>query len=83
MNPIKAWQLYRKAKKVADLIEDGNTKSLWKSKTFWFNLLTGLAELAQVLSGTNLVPPGVLTVAAAVINIGLRLVTDKPIQGGR
>lgn len=80
MNPLTLWKLTRKAQAVANQIELANSKSLWKSKTMWFNLLTAAAELAQVLSGTRLVPTETLAVASAVINIGLRLVTDTPVH---
>lgn len=80
MTPWQLWKLYRKVNKVAEQMQAANeTKTLWKSRTFWFNILTGAAEVAQYAGGLNLVPPGVLGIAGAVINIGLRLVTDKPI----
>ena len=81
MNPITAWKLFRKGKAVAEQIEAANaSKSLWRSKTFWFNLLTAVGELVQVLSGTTLVPPGTLAIVAAVINIGLRTITNEPVH---
>lgn len=52
------------------------SKSIFKSKTFWFNILTIAAEVAQVLP----IPPGTLTVIAAVINVGLRTVTTDPVH---
>ena len=51
------------------------SKSLWKSKTFWFNLLVAAQELTSVLP----LPSGMVAIAATVINIGLRLVTDKAV----
>ena len=51
------------------------SKTLWTSKTFWFNLLTAGAELAQVIP----LPPGTALLVTNAINIGLRLVTDKPV----
>lgn len=55
-------------------------KSIFKSKTFWFNLLTGIGTvLTQV---TGLVPPEALpyiALVSAVVNIGLRLITNTPV----
>lgn len=50
-------------------------KSLFKSKTFWFNLLTGLAQFAQVIP----LSPEWTVLIVAGINVGLRLVTDTPV----
>ena len=51
-------------------------KKLWKSKTFWFNLLSG----AAALSGALPLKPEHVAIATAVINIGLRIATDKPVK---
>jgi len=76
MHPLKLLTIYRRAHRLGDLLEDGQmNKALWKSKTFWFNVLTAATELTQVLP----IPPGTLAIAAAVINIGLRVVTDQPV----
>lgn len=56
------------------------TKSLFQSRTFWFNLLSAAAEVAQTLSGTQVVPAGAMLVASNAINIGLRMVTDRPVH---
>ena len=54
---------------------DEMSKSLWKSKVFWFNVIVAAQELLQVLP----LPPGAVAIGATVINIGLRVVTDKPV----
>lgn len=46
-------------------------KSLFKSKTFWFNVLTAGASVTGVLPEKYALP------VAAVVNIGLRLVTNQ------
>ncbi len=51
-------------------------KKLWKSKTFWLNILSG----AVAISGVLPLAPDHLAVATAVLNIGLRLATDKPVS---
>ena len=55
------------------------TKSLFKSKTFWFNVLTGVGTIL----GLSVFPPAVMVyvpVAQALVNIGLRIVTDTPVH---
>lgn len=59
-------------------------KSIWQSKTFWVNLLSTVAAVGVALQGSDLVAqyPQVVAVVGAVmgvVNIGLRLITDKPI----
>lgn len=49
-------------------------KSIFASKTFWFNL----AGTVAVMSGA--LPPNKYTLAAATIaNVGLRLITSQPV----
>ena len=77
MNVIQLWTVYRRAQKLAGLLEEAKmSKHLFTSKTFWFNVLTAAAELTQVLP----LPPGTVAIAAAVINIGLRFVTDQSVH---
>ena len=77
MTVFELWRIYRRAMKLAAFLEDAKmSKSLFTSKLFWFNVLTAAAELSQVLP----LPAGYLTIASAVINIGLRIVTDKPVH---
>jgi len=51
------------------------SKSLFKSRTFWFNVLTASAEIAQVLP----LPPGTAIIVSSVVNIGLRLLTNSAV----
>ena len=57
-----------------------NAKSIFTSKTFWFNVLTGgLAILDQV---TPVLPPSVQSALPAVIMLGnllLRYLTVQPV----
>jgi len=76
MNPLRLLRIYQKANRLVTLIEDANVKSLWTSKTFWFNVLTAGAELSNILP----LPPGVVLIASSLINIGLRFVTTQPVQ---
>jgi hypothetical protein len=89
MNIFRTIKILRRFGKVFGLLEKGSkdwdarqrkgedmSKSLFKSKTFWFNIFTAAAELTQVLP----LPAGYLTIAAAVINVGLRMTTETPVH---
>ena len=70
----------RKADAVIDVLNDAKSqsvagKSIYKSKVFWFNLLTAIAGLLGVLP----VPPQYLIPALGLINIGLRVITTGPV----
>lgn len=55
------------------------SKSLFKSKSFWFNVAAGAVHVAQGALGFNLPPH----VAAGVVlggNIVLRLMTEDPVH---
>jgi hypothetical protein len=49
-------------------------KPIWKSKTFWFNLLSG----AAALSGSIPLKPEHSAIVVSVVNIALRLATTTP-----
>lgn len=60
-------------------------KALLQSRTIWFNLLTLLSlSLAAVADHTLVteqpVLVGAVAVVAALVNLGLRLVTKSPIK---
>ncbi len=58
-------------------------KSLIKSKTFWFNILAGAVAAASLFGFSSFEPSvenaQVISTSVAIINILLRLMTDKPI----
>lgn len=60
------------------------SKSLFASKTFWFNLLALAVTIAGALGYDEFqVDPGTQQLALAIVaavNILLRLVTDKPVH---
>ena len=77
MGPIRLLKIYRRASKLGDLFEEAAvSKSLFTSKTFWFQVLTAGASLLGIVP----LPPEYIAVGVAVINVGLRLVTDKPVH---
>ena len=60
------------------------SKKLRWSKTLWVNLLTGTASVLATVGGISVLPPSVapyLVAWLAVVNILLRLITNKPISG--
>lgn len=85
MNPLRMMKIYARANRLLTLFDQAShsyerthnvSKSLFASKTFWFNVFTAGAELTQVLP----LPAGTLAIAAAVVNIGLRFLTDQPVH---
>lgn len=89
MNPIKLLKIYTRASRLLDLFTRASrdwdarkaqgadmSKSLFASKTFWFNALTAVAELTHVLP----LPAGTVTIIATVVNVGLRFVSSQPVH---
>lgn len=50
-----------------------NIKSIFKSKTFWFNVVSIAASYGQLL------PPKYAVPVVTIGNIGLRLITNQPV----
>ena len=82
MNPWHIFTLYRRVTRVSDLMQEATVKSLWTSKTFWFNVLSALLEVFQLVTQYQLLPPGITTIAVNIINIFLRMVTTQPVTMG-
>lgn len=57
-----------------------NSKSLFASRTFWFNALSASAEVLQLVSQTQIVPPGTIAIVSGLVNIGLRMITTQPVH---
>lgn len=53
-------------------------KPLWRSKTLWLNVIA--AVLGVINAGEAVVPPDLLAGAAALANVGLRLVTHEAVS---
>lgn len=51
-------------------------KSALKSKTIWFNLVTGLVSIAGVLP----IDPATSALIVAVGNVALRFITTEPLS---
>lgn len=54
------------------------SKPWYRSKSVWFNILSGVGSLVTL----GIFPPAVavyIPAVTAVVNIGLRLVTDRPV----
>ena len=54
-------------------------KSIFASKTLWFNALTGGLAILQALSVVGLISQSYLAIGMAIGNALLRLVTTEPI----
>jgi len=57
----------------------GTLTGLLKSKTFWFNVGTGLLALLQQTLTDGGIDPVYLSSFVALGNVGLRAVTTKPL----
>ena len=59
------------------------SKSLFASKSFWFNALTAAAAILTAISGhAEIIPPAVMPYVVAIlaaVNIALRMVTTEPV----
>lgn len=60
-------------------------KSLFASKTIWFNLLTLVSISLAAINDSTIITEhplavGTVAVMSSLVNLGLRLVTDKPIK---
>jgi hypothetical protein len=69
-----------KIKTKEEIVAEGTAKSLFKSKTFWANVISGAVVLLDKLSGLNVVPADVAVVVVTLLNIILRMVTDQPVS---
>lgn len=55
-------------------------KGALKSKTVWFNIITGAVELINAFAMPLGLQPGTLTMVAAVGNVFLRFVTSQSLD---
>ena len=58
-------------------IEPATTKSVFESKTMWFNVIMGAAELAKEALGMGLIPAPWNMVVTIVGNVILRMLTTE------
>ena len=56
-----------------------NVKMWYKSKTFWFNAITIIIGIIQVVSQTFPIPQELLGLILGLGNLFLRTLTDKPL----
>lgn len=55
------------------------TWKIVKSKTFWFNLISGAIVVVDQLVGSKMIPPEYAASAIAIGNFILRMITTKPL----
>jgi len=56
-----------------------NAMKLLKSRTFWFNAITGAITVIDALNG-KVIPVEISGVVVAIGNVVLRLLTIKPVS---
>ena len=77
MNLIRTIKILRRAQRLFGLFEEASvSKSLFKSRIFWANVISAGLELTQVLP----IPPGYVALATNLFTIALRLVTTGPVH---
>lgn len=55
-------------------------KKWYKSKTIWFNILTGVLTLTQAITPLNIISTPVMLVVSTVSNIILRTISNSAIE---
>lgn len=57
-------------------------KPIWRSRTFWFNVLTAFVGILAVLGQSPLTAEFTehILVGVGIINVVLRLVTTRPVE---
>ncbi len=61
------------------------SKSIFSSKTIWYNVLSLVSMALVAINDSSIITEnplavGVVAVTTSLVNLGLRLVTDKPIK---
>jgi hypothetical protein len=75
MTPWRMWKLYRATRTLLGMMEEASvSKSIFKSKIFWTNLVTAAAELAGIIP----LPAGTTVIVVNILNIALRFITTGP-----
>ena len=86
MNIVRLYKVFRKANTLLTLFKTASssyerndqvlTKSLFLSKTFWFNVVTVCIELTGILP----IPPGIAGIVVGIGNIALRTITNQAVR---
>ena len=77
MRILEMLRLYRLFSKLHGLLEEAKMKKkLWRSKTFWFQVLS----VAAAVSGAIPLPADITAAIVGIINVGLRFVTSDGVE---
>lgn len=85
VNPIRLLKIYGSANRLYQLFAAATasyerthdvSKSLFASKTFWFNVVTAAVSLTGVLP----IPAETATIIVGVGNVLIRLLTNQPVH---
>ena len=77
MKILETLRLYRAFSKLYGLLEEAKMKKkLWRSKTFWFQVLS----VAAAVSGAIPLPADITAAIVGIINVGLRFVTSDGVE---
>ena len=58
-------------------------KNLFKSKTFWFNVITIAIGIVEVISKVYVIPADILALINGIGNVVLRMFSGQPVTLGR
>jgi len=57
-------------------------KNILQSKTFWFNVITIIIGIVEVINGSYPIPPEILGLINGFGNLILRTLTGEPVKFG-
>ena len=74
---LAAWRIYDAAEAAAR--KEAPMKSIFASKTFWFNVIAGVIGVCQAQGLFTAIPAPYGPAVVALVNLALRYVTVEPV----